>query len=161
MRAVIQRVYDCTLSIDSSSTPYSEIKNGLLILLGVENGDDEKDSEKLARKISSLRIFSDSEGKMNLSCTDPEINGEFMVVSQFTLCGDCSHGRRPNMMKSAPPSIAIPLYEHFVSFLREECKRITSSDRDLVKTGVFGADMQIKFTNDGPVTFIIESGDLK
>ena len=116
---------------------------------------------KLAKKIAGLRIFTDENGKMNLSCTNPEIDGKFLVVSQFTLYGDCTHGRRPEMFNAARPDKAEPLYEYFKIALQNECKKLSDSDKKYVESGVFGADMQITFTNMGPVTFIIESKDLK
>ncbi len=159
MKALIQIVDNCTLSIDNEV--YSHIDSGMLILLGVTQEDSEKDAEKLAKKIATLRIFSDSDDKMNLSCIDPDINGKFMVVSQFTLCGDCSHGRRPNMFNAARPEKAEPLYEYFSSLLNKECRSVTNEDINYVVNGKFGAHMKINFTNVGPVTFIIESSDIK
>lgn len=161
MKALIQIVDKCTLTIENNPLPYSAINKGMLILLGVENGDKKDDSEKLAKKIASLRIFDDKDGKMNLSCIDPYISGKFMVVSQFTLCADCSHGRRPNMISAARPEIAKPLYEYFVECLNNECKTLTQSDEKFVVIGSFGAHMLINFTNVGPVTMMIESEDLK
>ncbi|MBE6700819.1 MAG: D-tyrosyl-tRNA(Tyr) deacylase [Ruminococcaceae bacterium] len=161
MKAVIQLVEDCVLTIDDSTLPFSEIDKGLFVLLGVDTDDNEADAEKLARKIATLRIFADADGKMNLSCTDEAINGKFMVVSQFTLCGDCSHGRRPNMFAAARPEVAEPLYEHFSKVLNEECQKYNGTSNNYVVNGKFGADMKIKFTNVGPVTFVIESDELK
>ena len=161
MKALIQLVDKCTLTIDDDTTPYSYIDNGLLVLLGVTATDTEKDAEKLARKIATLRIFKDKDEKMNLSCIDPDVNGMFMVVSQFTLYGDCSHGRRPNMFGAARPEIAEPLYEYFSSALNSECIKATGENKNYVVNGKFGANMKINFTNVGPVTFIIESDDIK
>lgn len=161
MKALIQMAENCTLTIDKSDIPYSHIDKGLLILLGIEDDDTEADAEKLAKKIATLRIFHDQDGKMNLSCIDECVNGEFMVVSQFTLCGDCSHGRRPNMFRAARPEIAEPLYLFFSEKLNNECKAFTNTDKSFVANGKFGASMRINFTNVGPVTFIIESDDLK
>lgn len=159
MKVLIQIVDNCTLSIDGEE--YSHIDKGLLVLLGITTEDTEKDAEKLAKKVATLRIFADSDGKMNLSCTDPEINGKFMVVSQFTLYGDCSHGRRPNMFNAARPEIAEPLYEYFSNCLNNECKSFTGTDDNYVVNGKFGAHMLINFTNVGPVTFMIESDEIK
>ena len=161
MKALIQIVDKCTLTIENNPLPYSEIDKGMLVLLGVENGDEKQDCVKLAKKIAALRIFDDQDGKMNLSCIDPYVNGRFMVVSQFTLCADCSHGRRPNMIAAARPEIAEPLYEYFTECLDNECKALTQRDESFVVTGYFGAHMLINFTNVGPVTMMIESEDLK
>ena len=161
MKALIQIVENCTLTIDDSTEAFSHIDKGMLVLLGVTVNDTENDAIKLAKKIATLRIFGDAEGKMNLSCIDPYINGKFMVVSQFTLCGDCSHGRRPNMMEAARPEVAEPLYKFFSNKLNEECRIATGTQDDYIVNGKFGADMKINFTNVGPVTFIIESEDLK
>ena len=161
MKALIQRVENCTLRIDNNPEIVSEIKKGLLILLGINKDDSEVDATKLARKIAGLRIFSDENGKMNLSCTQEEVDGKFMVVSQFTLYGDCTHGRRPDMFDAARPEKAEPLYEFFKKTLQEECQKLSCTNKNYVECGIFGADMQITFTNMGPVTFIIESDDLK
>lgn len=161
MRAVIQRVSNCTLRIDKNEEVFSHIDNGVLVLLGVTPDDTELDAQKLAKKISTLRIFSDSDDKMNLSCIDPQVNGKFMVVSQFTLCGNCSHGRRPNMFGAARPEKAEPLYEAFSKMLNDECQRENNDTSNYVVNGKFGAHMEITFTNMGPVTFIIESSEIK
>ena len=161
MKALIQIAENCTLTIDRAAEPFSHIDKGMLILLGVGTEDTENDANKLAKKIAGLRIFPDENGKMNLSCTDSRINGKFMVVSQFTLYGDCSHGKRPDMFGAARPDKAIPLYEHFKKALQEECEKITGASDNFIECGKFGADMQITFTNAGPVTFMIESEDLK
>ena len=117
-----------------------------MILLGVEQGDTKADADKLVKKIPVLRIFEDENGKMNLSCLD--ISGEILVVSQFTLCADCSHGRRPSFTASAPPDIANELYMYFVDELRKAGVK-------KVDTGEFGADMKVSLLNDGPVTIIL------
>lgn len=146
MRAVIQRCKNVRLFIDNKI--HSSIGNGLLVLLGVSNDDNMTDIEWLAGKISRLRIFSDNEGKMNLSVQD--IEGEIMIVSQFTLFASTKKGNRPSYIESAPPEKAIPLYEKFVENIKlESGLNIT--------TGVFGADMSIELINDGPVTIIIDS----
>ena len=161
MKALIQRVKNCTLTIDNDPQIVSEIKKGVLVLLGIGKDDSEADALKLAKKIAGLRIFSDENGKMNLSCTQEEVDGKFMVVSQFTLYGNCSHGRRPDMFDAARPEKAEPLYKYFKKTLQEECQKLSSINKNYVECGVFGADMQITFTNTGPVTFIIESDKLK
>lgn len=130
----------------------SAIENGLLILLGVAEGDTRRDAEVLADKIANLRIFSDSDDKMNLSLLTVE--GAALVVSQFTLCADCRKGRRPDFFGAAKPDIADELYEYF-------CERIKSTGVNDVQKGVFGADMKVELLNDGPVTILIDSGDLK
>ncbi len=130
----------------------SAIGNGLLILLGVAEGDTRRDAEVLADKIANLRIFSDSDDKMNLSLLTVE--GAALVVSQFTLCADCRKGRRPDFFGAAKPDIADELYEYF-------CERIKNTGVNDVQKGVFGADMKVELLNDGPVTILIDSGDLK
>lgn len=146
MRAVIQRCKKVELFIDNKM--HSSIGTGLLVLLGVGNEDNIADIEWLAGKISRLRIFSDAEGKMNLSVQD--IAGEILVVSQFTLFASTKKGNRPSYIDSAPPEKAIPLYENFIDMLKQE-------SGVNIETGVFGADMSIDLINDGPVTIIIDS----
>lgn len=146
MRAVIQRVSKASVTIEGVEK--SRIQNGLLILLGIEISDNEKDVEWLSGKVERLRIFPDNNGVMNLSLQD--VNGEGMVVSQFTLHASTKKGNRPAYIKAAPPETAITLYELFVSRLKEG---ISGN----VKTGEFGAMMQIELVNDGPVTIIIDS----
>lgn len=150
MRAVLQRV--TFAAVDIGGERVGEIKTGLLVLLGVAEGDSERDAEILAAKIANLRIFSDSEGKMNLSLLS--VGGEMLVVSQFTLCASCAHGRRPDFFGAAKPAEAERLYLYF-------CERIKSEGVHRVATGVFGADMQVSLVNDGPVTILLDSGDLK
>lgn len=150
MKAVIQRVTEADVTIDNETV--GKINKGFLILLGVEKGDTSLDADKLVKKIPGLRIFEDENDKMNLSCLD--IDGEMLVVSQFTLCADCSHGRRPSFTDSAPPNEANELYEYLVS----ELKRAGVKKVD---TGRFGADMKVRLLNDGPVTIILDSKDLK
>lgn len=146
MRALIQRVKRAEVEIDG--TIHSSIGQGLLILLGVEDRDTGQDADWLAGKIRQMRIFNDEEGKMNRSIED--VKGEFMVVSQFTLHAQTAKGNRPSFIKAARPDKAIPLYEHFMAQLR--------ADSGLaVKSGVFGADMQVGLVNDGPVTIWIDS----
>lgn len=150
MKAVLQRVLRSSVNISGSVV--GEIGKGLMILMGVEKNDTEADADKLIKKIPVLRIFEDENGKMNLSCLD--VGGEILVVSQFTLCADCSHGRRPSFTPSAPPSEAERLYRYFVNQLK-------ACDVKKVDTGRFGADMQVSLINDGPVTIILDSKDLK
>lgn len=144
MKALIQRVKKASVSINSEL--YSEIGAGMLVLLGVEKDDSEENASKLAQKLVSLRIFEDSDGKMNKSILD--INGEMLVVSQFTLCGDCKKGTRPSFDKAAAPEIAQSLYETFV-------KNVKTHDIK-VETGKFRAMMEVSLINDGPVTFMVE-----
>jgi len=143
MKAVIQRVKRASVEINNEL--FSDIENGLLVLLGVEKDDTENHAEYLAKKISELRIFEDENGKMNLSLQD--INGEILVVSQFTLAGDCTKGKRPSFDHAARPETAISLYEKFIEILRKKGFK--------VKTGKFGAMMDISLINNGPVTFIL------
>ncbi len=150
MKAVIQRVSHASVKVGGKTV--GSCNTGFLILLGVMAGDDEKEADKLVKKIVNLRIFEDENGKMNLSSVD--IGGEMLVVSQFTLCADCSHGRRPSFTPSAPPEEANRLYEYFTAGLKQ-------SGVSRVETGVFGADMQVELLNDGPVTIILDSALLK
>ncbi len=145
MRAVVQRVRESSVAIDDLII--SRIGKGLLVLIGVSETDDERDAVFLAEKISQLRIFEDEKGKMNLSILDT--GGEMLVVSQFTLLGDCSRGRRPSYAKAACPEKAIHLYEYFVQEVRK--KNIS------VETGQFRAMMDVSLINDGPVTLIVDS----
>jgi D-aminoacyl-tRNA deacylase len=146
MRAVVQRVSHASLAIDG--TTYSAIDKGFLVLLGIEESDTADDIAWLVPKVVQMRIFSDAEGKMNLSLEDS--GGEIMIVSQFTLFASTKKGNRPSFLQSAKPEIAIPLYEQFIS----ETKKVF---RNKVATGVFGTDMKITLLNDGPVTIIIDS----
>ncbi len=150
MKAILQRVSNARVDIENKTV--GQIEKGFLILLGVENGDEQRDAEVLAAKISGLRIFTDENDKMNLSLTD--VDGGVLVISNFTLCADCSHGRRPSFIAAARPETAEPLYEYF-------CKKMTDNGISRVEKGVFGADMQVSLTNDGPVTIDINSKDLK
>ena len=146
MRVVIQRTTEASVSIEEKVK--SEIKKGMLILLGIENEDNTEDIEWLTKKICNLRIFDDKEGVMNLSIKD--IEGEILVISQFTLHARTKKGNRPSYINAAKPDISIPLYKNFVSSLEKELNR-------RVKTGEFGANMQVKLVNDGPVTILIDS----
>ena len=146
MRAVIQRVSESSVQINKQNV--AQISTGLLILLGIEIEDTKEDSVWLSNKISQLRIFSDTEGKMNKSII--EIGGEVIVVSQFTLHAKTKKGNRPSYIKSAIPEQAIPLYEQF-----KENLSLTIGKK--VQSGEFGADMKVILTNDGPVTIIIDT----
>ncbi|MFW5821163.1 MAG: D-aminoacyl-tRNA deacylase [Bacteroidota bacterium] len=146
MRAVIQRVSGASISTESGHT--DSIDKGLLILLGIEEKDSEDDIKWLSKKIANLRIFDDDEGVMNLSLKD--INGQSMVVSQFTLHASTKKGNRPSYIKAAKPQTAIPLYEKFIEIFKIENKHKPA-------TGVFGDHMDINLVNDGPVTIIIDS----
>ena len=149
MRAVLQLVKECKVDINGKTK--ASIDNGFLILLGIKNADTEADAAKLAKKISGLRIFTDENDKMNLSLGD--VGGKVIVVSNFTLYADCSHGRRPSFINAARPELSEPLYEFF-------CEEMRKNNAD-VQTGEFGADMQVSLCNDGPVTLVIDSEDLK
>ena len=150
MRAVVTRVKHASVTIEGRVS--GQIGEGYLVLLGVAPSDTHDTAVKLADKICNLRIFEDENEKMNLSCLD--VNGEILVVSQFTLCADCSHGRRPSFIQSAPPKEANELYEYFVDELKK-------SGVSKVQTGEFGADMKVSLLNDGPVTIILDSKELK
>ena len=150
MKAIIQRVSGAQVDIGGETV--GKIGRGFLILLGVEQNDGETEARVLADKISGLRIFTDENDKMNLSLSD--VGGSVLVISNFTLCADCSHGRRPSFIGAARPETAEPLYEYF-------CERIKANGIERVERGVFGADMQVSLTNDGPVTLDIDSKDLK
>ncbi len=149
MKAVIQLVAECSVTVDEKIT--GQINRGFLILLGVENGDTEKQAEKLSAKISGLRVFKDNDDKMNLSLSD--IGGSVLVVSNFTLCGNCRKGRRPSFEAAARPETAEPLYEYF-------CECMKKNGISQVEKGIFGADMKVRLLNDGPVTLIIDTKDL-
>jgi len=144
MKIVLQRVAQASVRVGGEDI--ATITRGLLVLFGAEKNDDETKVIFLAEKILNLRIFSDERGKMNLSCLD--ISGEVLVVSQFTLAGDCSKGRRPGFDNAAPPNEAKILYQKFIY-------QISKSGLN-INTGEFGADMQVELVNDGPVTFILE-----
>ena len=146
MRALIQRVSQASVSVDGEIT--GEIGRGLLVLLGVGPDDAESDGAWLASKIANLRIFPDENGKMNKSLID--IAGGVLVVSQFTLYGDCRRGRRPSFVGAAPPELAEPLYERF-------CEQMGELGISTVERGVFGAMMDVALVNDGPVTLIVDS----
>lgn len=147
MRAVIQRVLRASVTVDGSVV--GEIARGWLVLLGVAPADTAEQVKWLAEKVANLRAFDDADGKMNLAVQD--VGGSVLVVSQFTLYGDCLKGRRPSFTSAAPPTIAEPLYERFVAAL----KMLGIP----VATGRFGADMKVELVNDGPVTFVIDAPD--
>jgi D-tyrosyl-tRNA(Tyr) deacylase len=146
MRLVIQRVLNASVEIDNN--PVSSISSGMLVLAGIEELDSEADADWLCSKLINLRIFDDENGVMNRSVLD--IQGEILVVSQFTLHASTKKGNRPSYIRAARPEKAIPLYEYF-------CRSLDNQLQSSVKTGVFGADMQISLINDGPVTIIIDS----
>lgn len=146
MRIVIQRVLSASVSIDNKS--YSTINQGLMILVGVAEGDTEQDMEWLATKAANMRIFDDENGVMNRSVID--VGGEVLAVSQFTLSASTKKGNRPSYIHAAGHDVAIPLYEKF-------CERMQELVGREVKRGVFGADMQVALINDGPVTIIVDS----
>ena len=146
MRVLIQRVSSASVQI--ADKEYTNIGRGLLILLGIENEDLEEDVDWLTSKISKMRIFEDDAGHMNLSVND--VGGEILVVSQFTLHASTKRGNRPSFIKASKPDYAIPLYEMFISKMKSKLQRNISS-------GKFGASMQVKLTNDGPVTIWIDS----
>ena len=145
MRAVIQRVLESSVTVDGQVV--GAIGQGLMVLLGVEEGDTEKEVQYMADKILGLRIFEDTDGKMNHSIQ--EVSGELLAVSQFTLMGDARKGRRPSYSNAARPEEANRLYEHFVQTIRDKGTK--------VETGVFQADMKVALVNDGPVTILLDS----
>ena len=146
MRILIQRVKSASVNINNEI--HSSIAKGLLILVGIEESDNQEDIDWLCKKASNLRIFDDENGVMNLSVKD--INGEVLIVSQFTLQAKTAKGNRPSYIKAAKPEISIPLYEKFCANMQELIEKE-------VKTGVFGADMQVALINDGPVTIWMDS----
>lgn len=150
MKAILQRVTFAEVKVDGNTV--GKIDNGFLILLGVAEGDTEKEADALSAKVATLRVFTDENDKMNLSLAD--IDGEVLVISNFTLYADCSHGRRPNFMKAAKPDIAEPLYEYF-------CEKMADNGVRKVEKGIFGTDMKVSLLNDGPVTIDIDTRDLK
>ncbi|MBR5314751.1 MAG: D-tyrosyl-tRNA(Tyr) deacylase [Clostridia bacterium] len=149
MRVVIQRVKQASVEVENKIV--GKIDKGFLLLVGVEKGDTSAEAFSLAEKICKMRIFEDENGKMNLSLSD--VDGEVLSVSQFTLCADCRRGNRPDYLNAAPPTEANELYELFNSEIRNK--------GFVVEKGIFGADMQVSLVNDGPVTIILDSKDLK
>lgn len=148
MKALLQRVTEAKVVVNDEII--GQISQGWLVLLGVGQGDSEAEVEKLVDKILGLRLFSDAEGKFNLSIQD--ISGEILIISQFTLFADCRRGRRPGFTNAAPPDLAKALYESFINAMRRSGIR--------VQTGSFGADMKVSLTNDGPVTVMLDSSEL-
>ncbi len=145
MRAVIQRVKNAQVSVENNIE--GKIDYGLLVYLAIGDEDTDKDLEYLLEKIVNLRIFQDEDDKMNLSVKD--IEGQILIISQFTLYGDVRKGRRPNFMKSAEPTMAKKMYEEFIERIKKE--------NIVVESGVFAADMDVTYTNDGPVTILLDS----
>ena len=144
MKLVIQRVIDANLKVDNKEI--SKIGKGYVVLIGIKDSDTKENADYLVNKLVNLRIFEDENEKMNLSIKD--INGELLLVSQFTLYGDCSRGNRPSFIEAARPEFAKELYDYFV----KECKKHIP----IVKEGIFGGNMKINLTNDGPATIIME-----
>lgn len=145
MRALVQRVTSASVEVEGKQV--GSINTGLLVLLGVAPDDGKAELEKLAERLLNYRIFSDDQGRMNLSLND--VGGELLIVSQFTLCADTSKGLRPGFSTAAPPELADSLYQDFVGYCSQQAAK--------VETGIFGADMQVSLVNDGPVTFMLES----
>jgi D-tyrosyl-tRNA(Tyr) deacylase len=146
MKAVIQRVSKASVTIDNKI--HSQIKNGVLVLVGIEDADTAEDIEWLSGKIVNLRVFNDDDGVMNVSVKD--INGDILAVSQFTLHASTKKGNRPSYIKASKPEFAIPMYEKFIQQLSNDLGKA-------VGTGIFGADMKVELLNDGPVTIIIDT----
>ena len=145
MRAVVQRVSHA--SVDVEGKEIGAIKQGLLVFLGVEKGDTDKDLEYIVNKVSGLRVFEDADGKLNLSVVD--VAGEILAVSQFTICGDCKKGKRPSFDNAAPAEVGNEYYEKFIAALRAENIKVA--------TGQFQAHMYVSLVNDGPVTILLDS----
>lgn len=148
MRAVIQRVKYSSVSVDEEIV--GKINQGFMVLLGITHTDGDREIDWLSKKIKDLRVFEDENGKMNLGLED--IKGELLVISQFTLYGDCIKGRRPGFVEAARPEIAKPLYEKFL----DKCRSYGIK----TEAGIFGADMKVELLNDGPVTLIIDTKDV-
>lgn len=146
MKTVIQRVSSASVTIDSKIV--ADIQKGLLVLVGIEDADTQEDTNWLCQKITNLRIFGDENDVMNLSVKD--IDGDIIVVSQFTLHASTKKGNRPSYLKASKPEIAIPIYENFVSQMEKELGK-------KVQTGIFGADMKVALLNDGPITIVMDS----
>lgn len=150
MKAVFQRVTEASVTVDGAQI--ANIGNGVLLLVGVCDGDTQQEAQVLAKKVAELRVFCDENDKMNLSVLD--IGGSVLAVSQFTLCASTARGRRPDFFGAARPDIAKPLFDDFVTYLRE----MGVGD---VQTGEFGADMQVRLLNDGPVTILLDTDTWK
>lgn len=148
MRFVIQRVNHATCTVDNKIS--GEIENGFCVFIGISSLDSKQIADKMIRKLISMRIFADSEGKTNLALQD--VNGSLLLISQFTLYADCKKGNRPSFINAGSPDLAIPIYEYII----EECKKAIPN----VQTGIFGADMKIELENDGPFTIVLDSDDL-
>lgn len=144
MKLVIQRVKNASVKVDEKTV--GEIEKGFLVLVGIKVGDTKQQADYLVKKVCNLRVFEDENGKMNLSLKD--VGGKLLIVSQFTLYGNCNDGNRPSFIEAARPEEAIPLYEYFC----EECTK----NGIQVERGIFGADMKVELLNDGPVTIIVE-----
>lgn len=144
MKLLVQRVSSAQVDVDSKTV--GKINNGILVLIGVTHTDTREIADYLVKKLCNLRVFKDENSKMNLSIKD--VDGELLIVSQFTLYADCQHGNRPSFVNSAKPDMANELYKYFV----EKCKR----EVEKVETGIFGADMKVSLLNDGPVTIMLE-----
>ncbi|MGM9643423.1 MAG: D-aminoacyl-tRNA deacylase [Eubacteriales bacterium] len=149
MIAVIQRVTHASVTVDDNTV--GECGRGLLVLLGVAEGDTKADADAIIKKLPSLRIFCDEDGKMNLSLTD--IGGEILAISNFTLLGNCRRGNRPDFMRAERPDVASEMYDYFVECLKASVPHVA--------TGIFGADMKVDILNDGPVTMILDSAALR
>ena len=147
MKLLVQRVSSAQVDVDSKTV--GKINNGFLVLIGVTHTDTREIADYLVKKLCNLRVFKDENSKMNLSIKD--VDGELLIVSQFTLYADCQHGNRPSFVNSAKPDMANELYEYFVERCRREVKN--------VETGIFGADMKVSLLNDGPVTIMLEKED--
>ncbi len=147
MKLLVQRVSSAKVDVDSKTV--GKINKGFLVLIGVTHTDTKEIADYLVKKLCNLRVFKDENSKMNLSIKD--VDGELLIVSQFTLYADCQHGNRPSFVNSAKPDMANELYEYFVERCRKEVKN--------VETGIFGADMKVSLLNDGPVTIMLEKED--
>lgn len=147
MKLLVQRVSSAQVDLDSKTV--GKINKGFLVLIGVTHTDTKEIADYLVKKLCNLRVFKDENSKMNLSIKD--VDGELLIVSQFTLYADCQHGNRPSFVNSAKPDMANELYEYFVERCRKEVKN--------VETGIFGADMKVSLLNDGPVTIMLEKED--
>ena len=150
MRLVVQRVSSASVEVEGNIT--GKIEKGFFVLIGVEDADDEKIADKMISKLIGLRIFSDSEGKTNLSIQD--VGGSLLLVSQFTLYADCRKGNRPSFVRAGKPELAEELYEYIIYECRKQVPEI------LVETGSFGADMKVELLNDGPFTVLLDSAEL-
>ena len=153
MRAVIQRVKQCSVTIEGKV--HSKIGKGLMVLLGIVDDDTQEDIDFLAKKIVNLRVFDDANGVMNISVQDDM--GDIMVISQFTLMAQTLKGNRPSYVKAARPEVAIPLYEKFIETIGSLLNSNPEKPKREIATGVFGADMQVELLNDGPVTILMDS----